>query len=79
MLHLFGHSHQGSRVLETEGIFMSNGAQYFCEKPQPIIFDINLSADIPKKTKLYKQTVWKENDIGSAESVQSNNKSCILS
>ena len=78
MLHLFGHSHQGSRVLETQGIYMSNGAQYFSENAKPIVFDINLSTDIPKKTKLYKASVWKEDEAESEASTHSNKQQCIL-
>ncbi|ESO09501.1 hypothetical protein HELRODRAFT_168494 [Helobdella robusta] len=74
MLHLFGHSHQGTRVIEKQGIFMSNGAQYGNESAHPLVFDIHLSPDLPNKTKLYKPSIWKEDTTDSSQDDTNENK-----
>lgn len=74
MLHLFGHSHQGSKVVEKQGIYMSNGAQYGHESTHPIVFDIYLPPDLPSKTKLYKQVVWKEECVDTPTRSSSHQK-----
>lgn len=62
IVHLFGHAHQSSEVLEKHGVVFSNGAQVGIENCEPIVIDLYLPPTLAPKTKLYKTPIWKEEE-----------------
>jgi len=72
IVHLFGHAHQGSEVMEKHGVVFSNAAQFGVEGARPIVIDVYVSPTVAAKTKLYRPAVWREEMEGQVK------PSCVL-